>query len=179
MTHKNLPSGQGWRNRPNKPVGITHRESTKFALVETFNQLEVICHAVAAGWYGPRRYEELGECLAGNALSSFRRLIRDRYPNPVKKTDAWYKELCMLMPMDLNLGDHTYPGNKIRQYVDQKLKYMNFRREDGRREKPTDVLCCMQELRKHGSCLQHSFGPGRIFTNYEFKQVYWNIFTGP
>ena len=34
------------------------------------------------------------------------------------------------------LGDHTYPENNIRQYVDQKVKYMNFRRDDGRREKP-------------------------------------------
>ena len=110
MTHKNLPSGQGWRNRPNKPVGITHRESTKFALVETFNQLEVICHAVAAGRNGPRRFEELEECLSGKALSGFRRLVCDRYPNPTDKTDANYEELCMLMPTDL--GDHTYPGNK-------------------------------------------------------------------
>ena len=34
----------------------------------------------------------------------------------------------------------------------------------------------MRELRKHGSRLQHSFGPGGIFTDDEFKQVYWNTF---
>ena len=80
----------------------------------------------------------------------------------------------MLMPLDLR--EHTYPGNKIRQYVDQKLKYIKFRQEDGHREKPTNVLCRMRELRELSSCTQHSFGPGGIFTDDEFKQVYWNTF---
>ena len=102
----------------NKPVGTAHGESNKFLLAKTFDRLEVIRHAVAAGWNGPRGFEELEKCLAGKALSSFKRLVRSRYPNPADKTDANYKELCMLMPTDL--GDHTYPGNKICQYVDQK-----------------------------------------------------------
>ena len=33
----------------------------------------------------------------------------------------------------------------------------------------------MRELHEHGSRFQHSFGPGGIFTDDEFKQVYWNI----
>ena len=62
--------------------------------------------------------------MAGRTLTSFKRLVHDRYPNPTDMTDANYEELCMLMPTDL--GDHTYPGNKIRQYADQKLKYCLF-----------------------------------------------------
>ena len=80
----------------------------------------------------------------------------------------------MLVPTDL--GDHTYPGNKIRQYADQKLKYMNFCQDDGRREKPTDVLRHMRELGEHDSRFQHPLGSGEIFTDDEFKQVYWNVF---
>ena len=128
---------------------------------------------MAAAWNGPRRFEELEECLAGKALTSFKRLVRDRYSSPADKTNADYEELCMLMPADL--GYHTYPRNKIRQYVNQKVKFMNFRREDGRREKPTDVFRCMRKFRLLGSRCQHSFGPVRIFTDDEFKQVYWNI----
>ena len=75
---------------------------------------------MAVAWNSPRRFEELEECLAGKALPSYKRLARDRYPNPADKTDADYEELCMLMPTDL--GDHTYPGNKICQYADQTLK---------------------------------------------------------
>ena len=41
----------------NKPVGIAHGESWDFLLVETFDRLEVIRRAVAAGWNGPRRFE--------------------------------------------------------------------------------------------------------------------------
>ena len=64
--------------RSNKPVGIAHRESVEFLLVETFKQLEVIHHAVAGGWNNPRRFEEPEECLAGKAFQSFKRLVRDR-----------------------------------------------------------------------------------------------------
>ena len=76
------------------------------SLVETFDQFEVIRHAVAAGCNGPRRFEELEECLAGKTLSSFRRLVRDRYPFPADKTDVEYKELCMLMPTYEFRGPH-------------------------------------------------------------------------
>ena len=69
--------------------------------------------------------------MAGKDLTSFKRVVRDCYSDPADKTDANYEDLCMLMPTDL--GDHTYPGNKIRQYANQKFKYMNFCREDGRR----------------------------------------------
>ena len=79
----------------------------------------MIRHVRAVAWNGPRRFEELEKCLTGKALTSFKRLVRDRYPTPAEKTDANYEELCMLMPTDM--GDHTYPGNKICQYMDQKL----------------------------------------------------------
>ena len=97
----------------NKQVGITHGESITFLLVKAFDQLKVICHAVDAEWNGSRRFEELEECLAGKALSSFRRLVRDRYPNPADKTDANYKELCMLMP--------TYGSRRTKSSREQEL----------------------------------------------------------
>ena len=89
----------------NKPVGIAHGDSIEFLLVETFNRLEVICHAVAVAWNCPRRFEELEEFLAEKALTSLKRRVRDSYPNPADKTDMNYEELCMLMPTEL--GDHT------------------------------------------------------------------------
>ena len=131
LAQKNLPSDKAWRTPHQKPVGIVHGDSTEFLLVETFDRLEVIRQAVTVAWNRPRRFEESEECLAGKALTSFKRLVRDCYPDPADKTDANYEDLCMLMPTDL--GDHTYPGNKIRQYANQKFKYMNFCREDGRR----------------------------------------------
>ena len=45
------------------------------------DRLEVVCYAVAGRWNGARRFEELEECLAGKALSSFRRLVCERYLN--------------------------------------------------------------------------------------------------
>ena len=142
----------------NKPVGITHGDATKFLLVETFDRLEVIRHAVAVGWNGPRRFEELEECLARKALLSFKRLIRDRYPDPADKTNMKYEELCMLILTAL--GDHTCPGNKGCQYMLQKLNYMNFFwADDGHCEKPNDVLRCMWELRETVVAFNTRLGP--------------------
>ena len=77
----------------------------------------------------------------------------------------------------MDTGDPAYPGNKIRQYVFQKLKYMNFHcTNNGQHEKPNDVLRCMRELRAHDSRLQHSFRAADILTDDEFKQAFWNIF---
>ena len=45
---------------------------------------------MAAAWNGPRRFEELDEYLAEKALTGYKRLVRDRYPNPADKTDANY-----------------------------------------------------------------------------------------
>ena len=156
-------------------MGIAHGESVEFLLVKIFDRLEVIRRAVASGCKDPRRFEDLEECLAGKALQSFKRLVRDHYPNPEDKTNANYEELCMLMATDL--GDQTYPGNKICQCALQKLKYMNFHRaDDGRCKEPTNVLCRIRELRAHGSCLQHSFGAGGILTDDEFKHAFSDIF---
>ena len=44
--------------RTSKPVGIAHKDSTEFLLVEIFDRLEVIRHAVAVAWNGPRRFKE-------------------------------------------------------------------------------------------------------------------------
>ena len=66
----------------------------------------------------------------------------------------------MLVPTDL--GDHTYPGNKVCQYLLEKIKYMDYCR-------------CMRQIRQQGICLQHLFGAVGILTGAEFFQAFWNI----
>ena len=87
--------------------------------------------------------------------------------------NANYAELCMLMSSDL--VDHTHLRNKDRQYFLEKVKYMNYLRDDGRRLKLTDTLCCMWQVHQQENCLQHSFGAVRIFTDAKFFQAFLNI----
>ena len=160
--------------RTSKPVGVSNGKSIEFFLVETVDRLEVVREATAGGWNAPRRFRELKECLRGDALESYKKLVANDYPDPADKTDPNYEELVRLIPTDL--GDHPYPGNKIRHYLMNKVKYMSYRRPDGRRYKPTDALRRLSQCRELGSRLEHSMPGGNILTDAEFLLLVWNIF---
>ena len=108
---------------------------------------------------------ERKECLRGDVIKSYKKLVADNYPDSADKTNANYKELVRLIPADS--GDCLYPGNKICQYMMNKIKYMNHRCLDGRKYKPTDVLRQLRQLRAPG---------GNIMTDAKFLQFVWNIF---
>jgi len=44
-------------------VGYAHGESAEFFFRETLDKLEDVRNATAGGWLGPRRFEELKQCL--------------------------------------------------------------------------------------------------------------------
>ena len=73
--------------------------------------LEVVREATAGGWNAPKRFQELQECLKGDALESYKKLVKNNYPDTADKTNANYEEIVCLIPTDL--GDHPYPGNKV------------------------------------------------------------------
>ena len=75
----------------------------------------------------------------------YKKRVADNYPNPSDKTTLNYHELVRLIPTDLE--DHPYPGNKICQYLLNKVHYMNYLRLDGRRYTPTDLLCWLRLVR--------------------------------
>ena len=108
----------------------------------------------------PRRFEELDICLAVK----------------LSRTSVGWPRIVTLTPRigptqlgravhagRTDLGDRAYPGNKVCQYLLEKIKYMNYRR-------------CMRQVRQQGFHLQHSFGVVGIFTEAEFLQAFWNIF---
>ena len=92
--------------------------------------------------------------MRGDALESYKKLVANNYPDPADKTNANYEELVRLIPTDL--GDHPYPGNKIRHYLMNKVKYTTYCCPYGRRYKPTDVLRRLSHCRQLGSRLEHS-----------------------
>ena len=57
-----------------------------------------------------------------------------------------------------------------------KVKYMSYRRPDGRRYKPTDALRRLSQCRELGSRLEHSMPGGNILTDAKFLLLVWNIF---
>ena len=140
----------------NKPVGIDHRESTRFLLVKIFDRLEVIRHAVDARWNGPRSFEELEECLSGKAPYEIRRTVHvdaygSRRPHLSKEQD--------LSVHGLQAQVHELPLGRRRPSQE------TYRRTPLHAGTP-----------QHGSLLQHLFGTNGIITDDEFKQVYWDIF---
>ena len=114
-----------------KPVGVSNGKSIEYFLVETVDKLEVVREATTGGWNAPKRFRELQECLRGDALESYKKLAKNNYPDPADETNANYEELVRLIPTDL--GDHPYPGNKVRHDIMNKVHFTNYRRPDGRR----------------------------------------------
>ena len=96
------------------------------------------------------------------------------YPDPANKTNANYEERVRLIPTDL--GDHPYPGNKVRHYMMNKVHFMSYRRPNGLRYKPTDVLRRMCQLHGYGNRLENSMPGNNIVTDAKFLQLVWNIF---
>ena len=92
--------------KTNKPVGVSNGKPIKHFLVETVGRLKVkvVCEATAGGWNAPKRFRELQECSRGEALESYKKLVRNNYPDPADKTNTNYEELVRLIPADL--GDH-------------------------------------------------------------------------
>ena len=74
--------------RTSKPAGVSNGNSIEFFLVETVDRLEVVCEATADGWTAVQRFRELKECLRGDALESYKKLVANNYPDPADKTGA-------------------------------------------------------------------------------------------
>ena len=127
------------RRQTSLSVYVSNGKFIEHFLVETVDSLEVVRGATAGGWNAPKRFRELQECLRGDALESYKKLVRNNYPDPADKTNVNYEELVRLIPT--NLGDRPYPGNKVRPYTMNKVHFMNYRRLDWHRYKPKDVLC--------------------------------------
>ena len=73
--------------------------------------------------------------MRGDDLESYKTLVINNYPNPADKTNANDEELLRLIHTDL--GDRPYPGSNVCHYTMNKVKYMSYRRSDGRRYKQT------------------------------------------
>ena len=139
-----LPN-QRWRRENIKARRSIQWKIYQNFLVETLDRLKVVLEATAGCWDAAKRFRELQECLRGDALKSYKKLVKNNYSNPANKINANYEEIVRLIPTDL--GDHPYPGNRVRHYMMNKVHFVNYRCLDGRRYKPTDVLCRMCQLR--------------------------------
>ena len=154
-------------------VGIGDGVSTERLMRKTFEELEEVRNATAGGWTASRRFEELRHSLTGEAKEAYR-LLRERdYPNVADLTHPNYEEL--LRQIVTLLSDHTYPGNRVHDYVLHGIKYVDCKYDDGRLHKPNKVLWRMQCLKTLGEKMQHTMG-AIFMSDEQFKFRYWGIF---
>ena len=154
-------------------VGYAFGDSTEFLMRETYDKLEQVRGATVGGWIPARRFEELSYGLKGDALGVFDEVVERDYPNPVDKTHANYEELQRRIITALS--DHSWPGDKVHQFLSKQMKYMMCKMEDGNTEKPSKVLARMQKIRRMGSAMHHNMGV-HYMTEVQFNQAYWQIF---
>ena len=58
----------------------------------------------------------------------------------------------------------------------KRVHYMSYYYSDGRRYKPTDLLCRLCQLCECWSRLEHSMPGDNVLTDPKFLQLVWNAF---
>ena len=85
---------------------------------------------IGAPWDGPRCFYELKHVLIGIARNHYDTTIVARdYPNQALRTNANYRELRR--QLITARSDHILPGEKVRTYLTENVKYMKCKIQDG------------------------------------------------
>ena len=154
-------------------------ESTEFLIKETYEPLDDIRDAFAAGgnpWNGVRRFAELKQLLREEARVHFDSIVARDYPNAADKTDANYRELRR--QIITAMSDHVVPGEKVRTYVTKQVKYVRCKMRDGsgRIDKPVNVLNRLQLIKQMASEYLHH-NRGAVFLNdFDLTQAFYDCF---
>ena len=126
-------------------IAIADGKSIEFMMELTYEKLDDLYDELPGGWNGVRKFKELVACLSGDARSQCQDLIAHDYPtNTNKNTAGAYDELkCHLITQ---LSDHTFPGDRVHILLNNRIKYMKCKKEDGRQEEPIRALARLQRI---------------------------------
>lgn len=178
VPQKEVLVNQAGGGRSKLHVAYASGNSTEFLIRECFNKLEDVREAyqiVGASWDGPRRFYELKHVLIGITRNHYDTIVARDYPNQALKTNANYRELRR--QLITARSDHILPGEKVRTYLTENIKYMKCKMQDGsgRTEKPVDVLARLEQI-KHmaAEMLHHERGAG-FLTDFERTRAFWRI----
>ena len=155
-------------------VGKADGSSAEFLITETYEKLDEVISAIPApGWTGVDKFRELLLCLDGEAKSESVDLIARDFPNNADKNDA---AAFGLLKRDLitKLAEHTYPGNRMHNYLTKKVKYVRCK-TDGRAQEPRKYLARLQRLRKMSAMMHHTQGD-QFMTDEAFTRMLWDSY---
>ena len=106
--------------------------SVEFLIKEYYIRLEDVRDAynrAGATWDEPTRFYEMKRCLIGGAKVHYNAIVARDYPTDAHKTNAAYEELRR--KIITARSDHTNPGEKVRVYLTQNVKYMKCKMKNG------------------------------------------------
>ena len=156
------------------PVAFAKDVSIEFFIREVADKLSIVSRAGGAAWNGVKLFTELGRCCKNRFLQAFNKAVAADYSANNLKTVANFAKLKKDMITDVY--GFPNPGNLLKTYMMTKIKYiLCFNQMTGQRERPTDFLARLQEMIKCGEQMHHSMA-GDLFTEDEFKLVFWNSF---
>ena len=160
-------------------VAFAAGRSTEFLIRECFEKLDDVAEAYemsGAPWDGPRRFYELKHVLIGVARNYFDSIVANDYLGQADKTEAHYEELRR--KIITAMSDHILPGNKVRTYLTQQIKYMKCKMTDGtgRVEKPVDVLARMNQIKLMAAKMLHHDRGAVFLSDQDTTSAFWRIF---
>ena len=179
VDRKRFQINQAGGGRTELHVTFATGRSTEFLIRETFEKLDDVREAyLMAGtpWDGPRRFYELKHVLISVARNHYSTIVARDYPDQADKTDDNYEELRR--QIITAMSDHILPGNKVRTYLTQNIKYLKCKMSDGsgRVEKPVDVLARMNQIKQMASTMLHHDRGAVFLSDQDTTSAYWRIF---
>ena len=110
------------------------------------------------------------------ARQNYDEIVAQDYPNQADKTDANYEELRR--QIITAMSDHILPGNKVRDYLTQNIKYLKCKMSDGtsRVEKPVRVLARMNLIKRMASTMLHHDHGAVYLSPDDMTRAFWKIF---
>ena len=127
-------------------------------------------------WDGPCRFYELKHVLIGVSRNHYNTIVTRDYHGQASKTDDNFEELRRRIITAMS--DHILPGNKIRTYLTQNIKYLKCKMTDssGRVEKPVDVLARMNQIKQTAAVMLHHDRGAVFLTDQDMTSAFWRIF---
>ena len=179
VERKKFQINQEGGGRTDLHVAYATGRSTEFLIRETFQKLDDVREAyemAGTPWNGTRRFYELKHVLIGNARNHYDRIVAEEYPNQADKTDENFEELRR--KIITAISDHILPGNKVRTYLTQHIKYTRCKMTDGsgRVEKPVDVLARMNQIKRMAEAFLHHDRGDEYLSPQDSLSAYWRIF---
>ena len=160
-------------------VIISDGKSVEQIIRETYYGVDLYADTVNDGQPNtidyPHRFRILRQCLSGIALQRYVSLMDKNYNTRARQTQANYKKVKKELLTEL--ADYKYPGNLVRKYALDVVKYDKSPDDKGHFMPPRIYQNRVEEIVECGKQMEHTHGNDFV-DDATFIEKYYDQFPG-